>query len=1138
MSRARNDLRSVTPLAIALAVLLGWAALPDLPGGACVARAEEGLQEPILLPPVEGAVAAYGDQTAPRVCRCPLDSIAAVAVWQDFRYGGSDIFAARLGEDAEPIDTLAIPVAVTPYEEIDPNVACTLSEPGGMALIVWRVKEGDTWKVQAVRMRVSDGTLLDEEPILVAASRHRLGPPDVAFGEEYFLVVWWTDYGERQKLLAMRVDPEGFLVDGISNPIPVATENYLGRASVDFADVEYGSFLVVWQKSDPVGDLFEGDVLGRFVHVDGTPVDTLVRIYEDPYGSLKDFAAPDVAFGGDYFVIAAAARDSLGGECYVQAQIRDAVGALVVDSCLVSREDDSWWSVTDVAVAYSEEVSGYAWFGIGWLSPEEPGHAGDTDLVHFAQMRIKSESPQVRVCEDANEVFKSPSRVEGISAAFMKSGLDRSRGKFAVVFGGDPTCSRDVVPHKTDILAALYESGTFDDEVTKGPVLARGGAVQIARAVFQGAQGQLFSLWDEQYPVEGHLSEIPWRTRAYLLDQDSGFVSLGNRPDEEYNFFDGKRPVVSTLENGFFSMLWLSATDDRRGADYYLQVMDADSLEVLEGSPRVSLVETQGRSRPAGLASMPLADGSRLLYACMRYKSGATQSVLVPRAMVLESGRALLLEESMKDALLYEAPRYETIPGVGIAKGEDRILVVWSVQGEEEPGVYYAFFDSLGAISEPTLVVEADSATAPAAAFGHGLFWLAWQEGTAVSACRITPQGVVLDPGGLAVADDAVPGGRPSVAHDGVSSVILWQALVGEKWVIEGARFLDDGSLGADSPFVVADEGFAQLEPLIQRLPDGRCAIAYSMAEDERGGRVRGVVRFWEQTAPVVDLAIHQNPVVLTAVAVYAFVSEDVDTLMLYANGKMLQVGRSGDSYVGAYNAYGTDEVRVLARAVDEAGNVGEAECSFALVSSEEESPTLLAGGAVSVALAGGGGGVPVLAVEEEDLPEGWSRRIRFEVPSGILPSALRLSVAPPEADPAAWGALDRMEGGRWHRVGEALGAGRAEFQIGECGLYRVVFRPGRVPPRAAVGLRVWPNPVLNAASVCFRLGGCVPGALEIFDLEGRCVRRLALPMGRTEGLLRWGLDDNRGVRVPAGVYYLRLLAGGQSAVVRTVVLN
>jgi hypothetical protein len=82
------------------------------------------------------------------------------------------------------------------------------------------------------------------------------------------------------------------------------------------------------------------------------------------------------------------------------------------------------------------------------------------------------------------------------------------------------------------------------------------------------------------------------------------------------------------------------------------------------------------------------------------------------------------------------------------------------------------------------------------------------------------------------------------------------------------------------------------------------------------------------------------------------------------------------------------------------------------------------------------------------------------------------------------------------------------------------------------LSLQIRPNPVLGSPIFMY-LGspvGIGPYRLDVMDVTGRCVRRLSFGVDTGEGrIIRWDGRGSSGVRVPPGIYYVRLKAGGRS---------
>jgi hypothetical protein len=98
---------------------------------------------------------------------------------------------------------------------------------------------------------------------------------------------------------------------------------------------------------------------------------------------------------------------------------------------------------------------------------------------------------------------------------------------------------------------------------------------------------------------------------------------------------------------------------------------------------------------------------------------------------------------------------------------------------------------------------------------------------------------------------------------------------------------------------------------------------------------------------------------------------------------------------------------------------------------------------------------------------------------------------------------------------------------------------PASPAPAAALRLNAGPNPFAGATRLAFTLPREAVVELGVFGIDGREVAPL-LRGARAAGphALSWDGRDARGARVPAGVYFVRLAAGGASATRRVVVLE
>ncbi len=96
--------------------------------------------------------------------------------------------------------------------------------------------------------------------------------------------------------------------------------------------------------------------------------------------------------------------------------------------------------------------------------------------------------------------------------------------------------------------------------------------------------------------------------------------------------------------------------------------------------------------------------------------------------------------------------------------------------------------------------------------------------------------------------------------------------------------------------------------------------------------------------------------------------------------------------------------------------------------------------------------------------------------------------------------------------------------------------------PAGGVGglsLAVWPTPTNGSTHVEFRLPKDAEASLTVYDVRGRAVRELARgDYPSSLQVLSWDGRDGNEKRVPAGVYFLRLRAGGALVTRRVTVLK
>jgi len=96
----------------------------------------------------------------------------------------------------------------------------------------------------------------------------------------------------------------------------------------------------------------------------------------------------------------------------------------------------------------------------------------------------------------------------------------------------------------------------------------------------------------------------------------------------------------------------------------------------------------------------------------------------------------------------------------------------------------------------------------------------------------------------------------------------------------------------------------------------------------------------------------------------------------------------------------------------------------------------------------------------------------------------------------------------------------------------------GPVPARLALRAP-WPNPATGAVSVVLEMPKAGSARVEVLDLQGRSVATVF--EGQVEAgtrVLMWDGRESRGQEAGAGVYFLRVTSGGQTATTRLIQLR
>jgi photosystem II stability/assembly factor-like uncharacterized protein len=162
-----------------------------------------------------------------------------LVVWQDLRSGRQwEIYGARLLPDGTVRDPEGIPIAVGERNHQYPRVA----SDGQNFLVVWmEEREGRGWDIAGVRIS-PEGKLLDQERIFLAKATGDQSHPALAWGKDYYLVVWMDQPSGVSRISGARVAPSGKLLD----PQGLVLSRFSTRPGSPTVSWGEKQFIVVW----------------------------------------------------------------------------------------------------------------------------------------------------------------------------------------------------------------------------------------------------------------------------------------------------------------------------------------------------------------------------------------------------------------------------------------------------------------------------------------------------------------------------------------------------------------------------------------------------------------------------------------------------------------------------------------------------------------------------------------------------------------------------------------------------------------------------------------------------------------------------------------------------------------------------
>ena len=448
-----------------------------------------------------------------------------------------------------------------------------------------------------------------------------------------------------------------------------------------------------------------------------------------------------------------------------------------------------------------------------------------------------------------------------------------------------------------------------------------------------------------------------------------------------------------------------------------------------------------------------------------------------------------------------------------VASNGTNYLAVWEQEAWPEGyniDIFGARVDTNGMMLDPKTIPIASDAGSPAVASGNTDYFVVWTGGSGpmngITGARVTTGGVVIDTPGFFISKGPWDYEPPSIAFDGTNYLVVWEdTRSGVSWDIYGARVSSDGVVLDTAGITISTGIWDKGSPLVAFdganylvvWPDLRNPNFYNIfgARINSDGIVIDTNGFAISDASMDELLPSIAFDGMNYLVVYeanlteiygSRVSPDgvvIDTVgfPISENGNMFDQKAPGVAFDGVNYTVAWEDWRngpysdLYGAKVSPLGKVVD---SFAvtLQPKHQTSPILVHGPGQQILVAYSG-----------------------YADSVYLHPAITQRI---------WG----------------------KFNPGSSG---VASEEGirRLGSRAI--LQVYPNPFQERALVSAN----VPGRLKIYDALGRLVREFLMEAAKP-GPLVWDGTDERGRRLPGGVYFVRLEHGGSTETKKVILLR
>ena len=709
---------------------------------------------------------------------------------------------------------------------------CGVGSDGSDYLVAWvDFRQGPSF-IYGARVS-SSGNVIDLAGFAIATLEVDYdSPPCVSFDGTNYLVVWSTGdvYGSRVSRNGVVLDPNGFVIS--SAPF------WQGFPKVSFNGFNY---FVVWE--DYRFGPYTSDIFGTRVTTNGAVLDSNGIAICTAVDYQWD---PAVAFdGSNFLVVWSDARSQVDFDLY---GARVSTGGVVLDTAGIAISTKTSWE--EYPVLAFDGTNYFVVWARGNLYGTRVSPSGT--VLDTAGIRISTNSGgQSSMIFDENNYFIVWTTQEAVMGARVApNGVVIDPNGITIDTVGSSNYAPSVTYNGTNYLVAweypdpspygsywnIYGTRVSPAGVVLDPnrkLITTIGNPQTNPSIAFDGSNYLVVWEDVRQGVNYDIYGI--RVSPYGVVLDPGGIAISTA--------SGAQIAPSVAFNG---TNYLAVWQETRGGTY-----DIYGARI---SPSGVVLDTAGfviSAAPRDQSSPLIAfDGTNdlVVWVDSRRSSNDIYGARVsPGGIILDPNGIAICTT----AIAQQAP--------SLAFDGTNYLVVWENYweggiGERYSNVYGARVSSGGAVLDPGGIPVSTIASAQgvaSAGFDGTNYLVVWDSrGSAydIYGARVSPSGVVLDPGGFAICTASSYQRFPALAFDGTKSFVVWHDYRNGSWDIYGAK-VDTGGVVADT-FALSLQPGDQLNPTIAHGPVDQVLVTYSGYTDSINSKPVKTMRIWGKFYP------------------------------------------------------------------------------------------------------------------------------------------------------------------------------------------------------------------------------------------------------------------------------------------------